>query len=58
MNRITVLLLEKLNDKNLENEGKILEKNIRNMSESYLDQTSETVQAKRGRNVEKIQDFL
>ena len=23
------------------------------MSESYLDQTSETVQAKRGRNVEK-----
>lgn len=46
-------LIEKLNDKNLENEGKILEKNIRNMSESYLDQTSETVQAKRGRNVER-----
>ena len=46
-------LIEKLNDKNLENEGKILEKNIRNMSESYLDQTSKTVQAKRGRNVER-----
>ncbi len=26
-------------------------KNIRRMSESYLDQTNETVQAKRGRNV-------
>ena len=46
-------LIEKLNDKNLENEGKILEKNIRNMSESYLEQTNETVQAKRGRNVER-----
>ncbi len=31
----------------------MLEKNIRRMSESYLDQTNETVQAKRGRNVEK-----
>ena len=46
-------LIEKLNDKNLENEGKILEKNIRNMSERYLEQTNETVQAKRGRNVER-----
>ena len=32
---------------------KMLEKNIRRMSESYLEQTNETVQAKRGRNVEK-----
>ena len=31
----------------------MLEKNIRRMSESYLEQTNETVQAKRGRNVEK-----
>ena len=46
-------LLDKLNDRNVDNEVKMLEKNIRRMSESYLDQTSETVQAKRGRNIEK-----
>ena len=46
-------LIEELNDKNLDNEVKMLEKNIRRMSESYLEQTNETVQAKRGRNVEK-----
>ena len=46
-------LIEELNDKNLDNEVKMLEKNIRRMSESYLDLTNETVQAKRGRNVEK-----
>lgn len=37
----------------MDSEVKMLEKNIRRMSESYLDQTNETVQAKRGRNVEK-----
>ena len=41
------------NYRNLDNEAKMLEKNIRRMSETYLDQTNETVQAKRGRNVEK-----
>ena len=46
-------LIEELNDRNLDNEVKMLEKNIRRMSESYLEQTNETVQAKRGRNVEK-----
>lgn len=46
-------LIEDLNDKNMDSEVKMLEKNIRRMSESYLDQTNETVQAKRGRNVEK-----
>lgn len=46
-------LIEKLNDRNLDNEAKMLEKNIRRMSETYLEQTNETVQAKRGRNVEK-----
>lgn len=45
--------LESLNDKNLNNSVRILEKNIRQMSESYLELTAETVQAKRGRNVEK-----
>ena len=38
-------LLDKLNDRNVDNEVKMLEKNIRRMSESYLNQTSETVQA-------------
>lgn len=46
-------LIENLNNRNLDNEVKMLEKNIRRMSESYLEQTNETVQAKRGRNVEK-----
>ena len=46
-------LLDELNDRNVDSEVKMLEKNIRRMSESYLDQTSETVQAKRGRNIEK-----
>ena len=45
-------LIEDLNDKNMDSEVKMLEKNIRRMSESYLDQTNETVQAKRGRNVD------
>ena len=47
------LLYEKLNDKNIDNPVKILEKNIRNMSENYLLLTDEAVQAKRGRNVAK-----
>lgn len=45
--------LEKLNDKNIDNPIKILEKNIRAMSEKYLKLTNDAVQAKRGRNVEK-----
>ncbi|MBQ7582300.1 MAG: histidine kinase [Lachnospiraceae bacterium] len=35
------------------NEEKIMEKTIRNLSDSYLTMTNETVQAKRGRNIEK-----
>ena len=46
-------LLDELNNRNVDSEVKMLEKNIRQMSESYLSQTSETVQAKRGRNIEK-----
>lgn len=49
-------LLEKLNDQVLDNPVKLLEKNIRKMSETYLDQTAETVTAKRGRNVEKYKN--
>ena len=46
-------MLTQLNDRIVENEMKILEKNIRNMSETYLDLADETIQAKRGRNVER-----
>ena len=46
-------LFEKLNDQVTENPVKLLERNIRRMSETYLEETAETVGAKRGRNVEK-----
>ena len=49
-------LLEKLNKQVMENPVKLLERDIRNMSETYLDYTAEAVQAKRGRNVEKYKD--
>ena len=50
-------LMEDLNDRNVDSEIKMLEKNIRQMSESYLEQTDLTVQAKRGRNVEKYKEY-
>lgn len=46
-------LLETLNDRYINDSAKILEKNIREMSKTYLDYTAQTVAAKRGRNVEK-----
>ena len=46
-------LLDGLNVLVTDNPIQILEKNIRNMSDSYLAVTDETVQAKRGQNVEK-----
>ena len=46
-------MLEQLNDAIIGNDMKILEKNIRNMSELYLELTDETILAKRGRNVER-----
>ena len=45
--------LEKLNEENINDPVKLLERNIRRMSETYLNYTAETVAAKRGRNVEK-----
>ncbi|BCK00344.1 sensor histidine kinase [Anaerocolumna chitinilytica] len=46
-------LMESLNDQLIDNEMLMLEKNIRNMSDTYLTLTDETVKEKRGRNVEK-----
>ena len=49
-------LLDKLNVVVTDNEMLLMEKNIKNMSESYLDIAFDTIQAKRGRNVEKYKD--
>lgn len=46
-------MMDQLNDSIVDHEMKILEKNIRNMSETYLELAEETIQAKRGRNVER-----
>lgn len=46
-------MLEQLNTKTVSNETALMEKNIYNMSVSYLEKTGETVDAKRGRNVAK-----
>ena len=42
----------------MDSEIKMLEKNIRNMSETYLEKTGQTVQAKRGRNVERYKSYF
>jgi len=46
-------LLENLNTETTDNQMLLLEKNIRNMSTTYLSITNETVAAKRGRDIEK-----
>lgn len=46
-------MLEQVNSRIVDNKMRILEKNIRNMSETYLELADETIQAKRGRNVER-----
>lgn len=46
-------LIYNLNDRITDDELLMLEKNIKDMSESYLNMTDETVKEKRGRNVEK-----
>ena len=50
-------MLELLNDKIVDNKMKILEKNIRSMSRTYLSIADETIQAKRGRNVERYKEI-
>ncbi len=49
-------LLNNLNTTIVDNPKLLMEKNIKNMSEAYLLLTSNTVQAKRGRNVEKYNE--
>ena len=46
-------LVAKLDDNKDDNENRVLERNIKSMSESYLDLTNQAVESKRGGNVEK-----
>lgn len=50
-------LLEGLNEQVENNPARITEKNIKAQSETYLDKVYETVQAKRGRNVERYKQY-
>lgn len=47
------ILIDSLNDNIVDDRLLMLEKNIKNMSETYLEMADETVKEKRGRNVEK-----
>lgn len=49
-------LMEELNDSVSNEAMQIMERNIRHMSENYLELTAQTVEAKRGRNVEKYNE--
>lgn len=49
-------LLENLNSRTLDHQPDIMEKNIRGLSESYLEQTSLAIEAKRARNISGYKD--
>lgn len=49
--------LEGLNDRILGDAGMIAQKNIRGMSERYIEITDKAVEAKRGRNIAKYKEF-
>ena len=50
-------VLEKISDNNDINENRVLERNIKRMSESYLTLTNRAVESKRGGNVEKYKSY-
>lgn len=50
-------LLGELESAATDNSLKLMERNIRYMSESYLELTGKTIEAKRGRNVEKYKKY-
>lgn len=45
-------LIENLNNQILDDEAAIMERNIRGLSETYLEQTARAIEAKRARNIE------
>lgn len=51
------VLITKLNDNISGNTVLLTEKNIRNLSDKYLSTSYETVQAKRGRNIERYKEY-
>ena len=48
--------LASLNTQTLSDANRLMEKNIHNMSESYLEITKQAIEAKRGRNVTKVKE--
>lgn len=48
-------LTDALNSETTDNEMILMQKNIRNMSETYLETTGESVKAKRGRNIQRYE---
>ncbi len=50
-------LLDSLNSEVIDNDMLLMEKNIKSMSEGYLVLTNQTMQAKRGRNIEKYNEL-
>lgn len=50
-------LTDALNDRSTSNNQLLMEKNIKNMSQKYLEVTEQTIEAKRGRNVEKYKVY-
>lgn len=51
-------MIEELNGDIISNDLMLLEKNIKNLSEQYLEMTSQTIEAKRGRNFERYNTFF
>lgn len=49
-------LIKNLNQKPTDNVNKLMEKNIYEMSLTYLEKTSNTIEAKRGRNISKYKE--
>ncbi len=49
--------LENLNTRILNDETKIMEKNIYHMSQSYIEITDKAIEAKRGRNIAKYKEY-
>lgn len=50
--------ISNLNDRATSNSQLLMEKNIKNMSQEYLNVTEQTIEAKRGRNVEKYKVYF
>ncbi|MDD3337976.1 MAG: histidine kinase [Lachnospiraceae bacterium] len=50
-------LAQYLNEDVVDDQNYLMEKNIKNMADSYLDVTSQAIEAKQGRNIEKYHQY-